>query len=344
MSRKPEANMTAAKGITEQAFSVWEVMHAEAKKRGCALTRVPDHGNGRVVVGTISAFITGLSETRDWGLEKTEVDIIRRYLKKSGNVVMLDKLADYQFRIFVAEKWSEAPIMTLASGRREPTDKEKLEARIDPHDAGEDRKPAPVKHRCATCGKEFDSSLSVRGHLAVHAPREETITSRQEVLLKALYERPVSDKSGYSTRKLARRVKDRTSTMTSISGTLLAMEKKGWVTRAKKGKKTFSIAITEKGRKVAESLVENQPSAAPAQPSPPKTRATGTGETHPDDAIFLSALGRHLTDLRTQSEHSAQVSELEEKFALIASLVDDVMDGRLAPLKALADIQEALKL
>ena len=159
----------AEEKIEKGAYYTWEVMHREAKKRGMALTRHRHiaHGNidGRIIISTIGAFIKMLNNERGWDLTENEVDLVRRYLKETGNVWTLSKVEQYKYRIFIAEEWEERVIKKSIPEKK----KDKMTAQ----DLGEDRQPSEVTYKCVKCDPPttWGSQSALYGHSAVHKER-----------------------------------------------------------------------------------------------------------------------------------------------------------------------------
>lgn len=254
------------KKIVNAARSVWEVMQREAKNRGFALTKEKPYGDGRVIINTVGAFIKGLNKERDWGLNENDVRLVRRYLKDTGNVVVLNKVEQYRFRIFIREEWNEE--LLIVEPRKTDRDYSR-EERLRPEEVGEDREPEPVKYICGECKAEFDSYHALNGHKASHSPisrkkRGEDndlfvpITEGQAKVLLFLASQNgslvaddglvavyIADGIGESTRY--------------VTGTLGYVEDRGFITRVKRHpKRTHEVHLTEEGWDAARNINDHR--------------------------------------------------------------------------------------
>jgi DNA-binding MarR family transcriptional regulator len=85
-----------------------------------------------------------------------------------------------------------------------------------------------------------------------------TLTPHQATILALLAQGPVESAEGLATPMVARHTGHRTTN--ALSGCLMAMEERGWITRDIAGRRTFRIALTPLGA----SLVRQPTPAAPA--------------------------------------------------------------------------------
>ncbi len=345
--------------IQKRAKEVWEVMHEQATNRGMALQRDRTYGDGRVIINTVGAFIKGLSNERGWTLDQNKVDLVRRYLKATGNVVVLKKIEQYKFRIFIRETWHDG-LMAEPITKANPSRADK----ISPEAAGETRPPAPVTFKCAECGKTYDTQNALNAHKAAHKEPEPVAHQHSDMwvgdvqaeVLKALWELggSVTESSGLVTRLLVRQnpAIPRETAGSAIAG----LADRGFVIRKGNTRRTHEITLTNKGEAMCEQLFEDQGEAAKSDPEPqPKGETSRTEvaeKASPDREDATSVANFSDEDLVAEIQQRLaapksdprEVSDLKEKVALIASLVDDVMEGRVPPLKALGEIQEAVSL
>lgn len=406
--------------VERASKEVWEVMHSEATKRGMALTRERNYGDGRVIVGTIGSFVKMLNKERGWGLTESEIDLVRRYLKATGNVVVLSKIEQYRFRIFIREQWS-----AVAEPVKEPSEGDaisKRAARLTPEEAGETMDPKPVIYKCH-CGETFVNQYALNGHKASHASKKKKsrakalaqgplIGEKSVKVLRALHELggDVTDESGFAARILAKKA----GVESPVSNACRTLEGLGFIERDQSATRTYQITITDDGREAAmninryrpspeviRELLEHTPSiespngdlyntlagltgighdraangartledagvvtitrngsrvkkielvdtqydeerdytsgveeTVPNFATPDRPKATAVGEV-PDEVLVNEVLTR----LKARDD-----SSLETKMEIIASLVDDATQGKIAPLKALSDIQETVNL
>jgi hypothetical protein len=356
------------------SHDVWEVMHNEAKRRGFALIRDKVLGDGRIIMGTVGAFIKGLSSERDWKLDDSQVDLVRRYLKASGNVVVKEKIEQYQFRIFIRETWSNATMVPTPVPAGGDAPRKKPEDKVSKKDAGEDRDPSPVTYRCADCGATFDKDMALRGHRASHTKRtpkkdeseikirgkRQRLNKRQKNALAAIYALggEIFEKDGRAASIWADAAGEKRLYISSVQ---LRLQEAGLLTREGKEKLTYRYALTDKGREVASKLPKVKVHEAPKQEKvehktvlydPEKVKeqtktlseTTGsvgriTGNERVDNALGFLAVA-----VAGELHLARKAGDQQEKLDLIAEVVKDVNDGKTSPLKALGDIEAALKL
>lgn len=88
-------------------------------------------------------------------------------------------------------------------------------------------------------------------------------------ILKYLYENgPVTNMSGLATRKLSNAIGGRHSTMSTLSSLLSRLEEDGLLERKVKGRKTYSISITDKGVELLKKrgLISDEEEQLPPEP------------------------------------------------------------------------------
>jgi|GEM_PF-5231983 len=302
--------------IEHAAHTVWEVMQREVSKRGLARTKHKPLGDGRITVGTIGSFIKVLNDERGWKFTKTEVDQIRRYLKVTGNVVVLEKVEQYRFRIFVRETWSNEPVLPEKDHSHVGKSPEE---KVTPEEAGETRPPAPVSLR-------------------------NTLTSRNRAVLNDLAELGghVEDKLGHVAPVVAEKAG---FPRNSVSAALRALECGGFVTRDVRGKRTYEVKVTSAGWKA----LDRTPPAESGQNTVIRTlsKPEPDGEdTAPRSGGTLAEVPDHdlLEELRARLTSPDELAACRARLDVIRDLVGEVNAGTLAPLKALADIEVAVDL
>lgn len=249
--------------ITKAAKAVWDVMHREASNRGMALQREKQLGDGRIIINTVGAFIKGLNRERDWGLDQNQVDLVRRYLKNTGNVVVLSKVEQYKFRIFIREEWSEAQLVVEPTVKRSGPSPEE---RLRPEEAGEDRDPAPVEYKCGECGEVYPSQNALNGHMGGHSRKssQPTLDERgdgrfspisepmaQILLVLEAHGGTYTTENGLMASKISEEAGIPVRTFTGSMGSLA---QRGYVTRKGKGKRTYRLWLTPEGRSVLDNL------------------------------------------------------------------------------------------
>jgi DNA-binding MarR family transcriptional regulator len=336
--------------LIQAAYEVWKVMHREAKNRGLARTRHRELGDGRVLINTVGAFINGLSKERGWNLDKGQVDLVRRYLKRSGNVVVLEKVEQYRFRIFVREEWSNEQLL-----RSDPDRPKTPEQRLTATEAGEDRSPAPVTHKCATCGRTFKTQPAVNAHQAAHKSeprssgntRSQPLGAAQRKVLGYLAEHgPVEDSRGLVSTRLAEGIGESRPT---VSGSLQRLDAAGFVYRHVHGKRTLRVELSPSGEKEVARVTGKQPKSKAPDPEPVVRHPNRAGAELPRPALadvdhdaLVEELFRRLGEHGRKAERDLQA--LQDRLSLIRDLIGEVNAGTTPPLKALADIETAVEL
>lgn len=250
--------------VERAAKEVWVVMHREASNRGMALTRDKRYGDGRIIIGTIGSFIKMLNKEREWGLTETEIDLTRRYLRATGNVVVLSKMEQYRFRIFVREQWSDERI---SEERTEGDAISKRAARLSPEEAGETMEPSPVKYKCGVCQAEFVNYHALNGHKASHATKEkvkrrgkvkeksEPVTvlgEKTAMVLRALKDLggEVKDETGFVARKLAKEA----GVEMPIANAFATLVGRGLIDREGNATRTYRVTLTSEGWKASRNV------------------------------------------------------------------------------------------
>jgi hypothetical protein len=229
--------------IVKIAYQVWEVMHREAKGRGLALVKEKPYGDGRVMINTIGAFIKGLNKERAWYLSDYEVDLVRRYLKVTGNVVALSKVEQYKFRIFISEKWTNEAIVKQ---EREPDSISRRADKLTPEEAGETREPSEVTYRCVTCRAIFKSQTALNSHLASHgSPKIAALGKKAVAHLSAVAARggKVESEKGLCTRIIS----EEAGYDEPDADSMHTLDQKGLIKRKVRGKRTYEVEMTKAG-------------------------------------------------------------------------------------------------
>ncbi len=411
---KPQENHIKA------ARAVWEVMQKEASSRGMALSKNKQFGDGRVIIGAVKTFIKVLNDERGWRFNDTDFDLVRSYLKSTGNVVVLSKVEKYRYRIFIREEWNETPL--VKGSPKEPDSIDRRAEKLTADEAGETREPAPVEFKCVRCvpPSVWGSQPALNAHMALHKNDQKKETPKPKIYAVSLGESQaailtvllknggiVSHVKGATTQKIARQdPRLRGKTNQSLGSTMIKLENDGLITRDVRKKRTYRVELTEYGKEVAADInsyraatqvildylkenpvtewntatmkddlgasagvvpdrvrralttLEHEGEITRGQASMKKTRIVLAGaegqvaepvkdaESLPapsglfeelDDAVLLTILERRLN-------RKEEVASYKEKVEFIDSIVSEANDGKISPLKALADIQEALKL
>lgn len=263
--------MTAARTISErlaeQAHEVWKMMLKYAERKNFARQRVGEYGDGRVIIATVGGFITALSKEREWGLAKNERDLIRRYLKATGNVVVLDKVEQYKYRIFVRGEWNDTEVIpfTVTSGDSEAVKRSKSEKRLTPEEAGEDREPEEVqtRWRCPEegCDEEFDRKSLMASHRRMaHRPFISEAQAGVLCALQALGGR-AEDEDGRALVDVLPEYDRRLEGY--ISSTVRHLRDRGLVdTDNRHPKRTYAVWLTDEGREFVKNIDEHRTTVA----------------------------------------------------------------------------------
>lgn len=256
--------------VMRAAKAVWKTMHDEAQKRGMALAREKEYGDGRIIISTIGAFIKALNKERRWGLDEHEIDMVRRFLKASGNVVSLGKIEQYRYRIFIREEWSAALLVPKAVPEKhtnkttKPSDK----------DLGKDREPGPVEYKCSRCTASYPTQAALNAHMAKHkTPADHgarplsdegdyIISESQAAIMKVTAELGGAASHDHGRVKRVYEGKDDRIHMDSFAGAVNGLVARGWLKREGNAKRTYKVSLTKKGREVMEELDHYRSAAA----------------------------------------------------------------------------------
>lgn len=318
--------------IEKGAYYTWEVMHREAKKRGMALTRHRHiaHGNidGRIIISTIGAFIKMLNNERGWDLTENEVDLVRRYLKETGNVWTLSKVEQYKYRIFIAEEWEERVIKKSIPERK----KDKMTAQ----DLGEDRQPSEVTYKCVKCDPPttWGSQNALYAHSAAHKERTKPkpvekivtpLTHRQINLLQVLADRggSIHESKGYAANVWADLAGEPINYISGSQGRLID---RGLITAERKSKnhrRTYSYTLTGEGWKHVSREKEQVEKVTKEETKSGPERAK-SADTYDQDLIEM-------------------ISDRLSVLPQIQEVIDNVNAGKTTPLTALGEIEEILR-
>lgn len=127
-------------------------------------------GLGYVVRGTISGFIRSGCRAKSTKMpSKATLEFTRKFLRLSQNMVVLEKIEDYEFKIFVRAEWKDDwSILPMVYQRREQSDNW-YERKITPEEAGETMAQAPVEELTASiqcnCGLYFETAEALQAHV-----------------------------------------------------------------------------------------------------------------------------------------------------------------------------------
>lgn len=342
--------------VVKQSYAVWEVMQREAKNRGFALTREHrEYGEGRVIIGTIGSFIKGLGKERGWDLDTNRVDLIRRYLKMTGNVVTLSKVDQYKYRIYIREEWSNAAVLKPT---REPDSIARRASKLTPEEAGEDRDPEPVTYSCECGAGPFDNQMALNGHKAAHTPRSkkgkkrsgpqplrnrvnDDLNVRQSKLLIALaaYGGEIRDAKVGTSPVWADLAGE---TRVYVSTAMRKLIDTGYIEVERLGpKNTKRVTMTDKAWKLVNEIGQEWRSQRITEtdkewklnnePEAPQTTTFALDKL--DDSILLEELGRRIKTADDKCERT-----LDE----IVGIINRVNKGKTSPLAALGEIERLL--
>lgn len=158
------------------------------------------------------------------------------------------------------------------------------------------------------------------------------ITPHRAKILTVLLAGAIEDPSGYATPMLQEHTGHRTSN--ALAAVLLQLEGAGLISRDMNGRRTYRIALTRDGERVARSLAtDGAPAVSPALASAPG----GAVELDLLAGVMLK-LGEDLAELR------AQVKTLETSNKLLAEQLEKVTNAPAPPNKELISKRERLEL
>lgn len=152
---KNNARITLPSGSMEdKARVLWMTMREEAVRRNLEPVMTPI-GAGYVMTGSVPEFIRSLWPGVDPRSPHARqvFDPVRQYLSRSGNVVIRGRAEGAAMnKLFIRSTWSNrvAVPVSAPAARRTVSRSEAIasrESKITPHEAGEDRPPAPVTVR-----------------------------------------------------------------------------------------------------------------------------------------------------------------------------------------------------
>jgi len=338
--------------IQEKAFAVWQVMNAEAMRHGLALSRYKVRGvndNGRVVIGTIASYIYTLDRARGWELTKGQVQTIREFLRESGNVVVLEKVStqERKFRIFIREEWNDAVAVPIGYSGNGGTYKRESEEPVEHYPIDE----VQTTYVCSYegCDKRF-ASLAGK---TLHQNSHERLTNKQKTVFECLvedFDGSITNSSGLAATPLMDKLK-----MGKVSDELNKLEAAGFLTKDTRGRRTYTINVTDKGFKAYEELfgkskpesskiniaIQGQPGVGATMLAPEPEHVPTTEER---EQVVLQDISDNelLQEIMHRLENNENEKEKDSTLELIASLVDDVEQGNTSALRALADIKDLL--
>ncbi len=274
------------------AVETHRLMRKAARDKGMARLR-RGAVDGYALPGTVASFIWAASSSIGGDeITKEDVDLVRRYLKVTGNVITMERLAERRFKIFVAGEWQVVD-PELKKPRREPDAIDKRAEKLRPEEVGEDREPAPVV-------------VVQRGPGRTYIPTERTAP----LLIELAHLGEVTDSRGHATEQLIEASGVDTHPR-NASNLLRKFEEEGLVTRKVKGKRTYRIEITEQG-------LERAILTAEMRGIPLKPRAD---RSHPEPSPEEQPVTAHLT--RTQEAPEVDISP--DLMDQVVSTVQDVI-------------------
>jgi DNA-binding MarR family transcriptional regulator len=166
------------------------------------------------------------------------------------------------------------------------------------------------------------------------------MTPHRAKILSVLLRGDIVDQDGQCTTLLMAETGHRTSN--ALSGVLLSMEKAGLVERDKAGRRTYRIALTRQGRKLAQSLAGGAP--AEAAPEAPALAAAFDGAV---DLDLLAGVLLKKALLATQAQEDsaaakAAAAQLRDAHRRIVELEDELraVSNEAAELRAVVKTLE----
>jgi predicted transcriptional regulator len=184
-------------------------------------------------------------------------------------------------------------------------------------------------------------------------------TNFQQAIIRAMVVAggEIYNESGFAAQELSKLANLPRKIVTSSQRTL---DDRGLLKREITGKRTYRYTLTKKGYAEAKrlgytseparepELVEDETPKPVVTPTTEVTRkVTDTNMTIPLEQVgnreLIRELEVRLVDAKLATSAAERLDQATEKLELIGSLVKEVNAGELAPLRALSDIEEALK-
>lgn len=276
--------------IKQSAYHTWQQARDIADDGKWPAMEHSGLGTGWVIKGSVAGFVRQAERAQGRGKPSREhINMVRRFLKGTFNVVPLDKVDDYTFRQFVRAEWNdyEPPTSQVLEQERASTSGNWYERTLKPHEAGAHQAPSEVtvrkaSHPCQHCDMSFEDPDVLNRHVASTHPRQEESDMTNETIRKKKVrqeqegEKPhlyqplndhaselmkllrdsngeVADKSGFC----RSRIHEKTGvSKPTVGATIKTLENNGLVETTTRGRRTYRVALTDRGRLVADNLAE----------------------------------------------------------------------------------------
>lgn len=267
--------------------------HKAAADKGMKLIREPRHGEGRIFPGTIASLIWAASSSIGGDeLLDGDVDVIRRYLKVTHNIVALERIegVTHRFRIFVSEQWRE-PELKQTQPRPEPDAISKRAEKLTPQEAGEDRKPEPVVVR------SVDDMSENRVQMLLLIDSEGSILSDNGRVNKKI--RDLQAEHGLIE-----------MSVNQVSDALRDFADYGWIKRVTKHKRTYAVEITNRGHERAKMY---RVRLEPEKPSDGLGRSKVTVSDEYQERVNREVEEQRIQELADEAERGYEPEQLKER-------------------------------
>lgn len=229
--------------VAGDAFKTWTIMRRGVEKRGVPAMSHSRYGMGWVITDSVSQYVRQALHVRK-GQQDTHVDFVRKFLKATGNVVVLGRVSTYEFDVFVSENWRDHAVITLPVGIDRLGWREEKMIR-----EAEEREPEPVV--VTTIKDRKVKKEEAMGAAAPATPPPSTPMSEQMVMiLGALFRAGGKVKDPNCIQVILGLPGVENIDASTVGSALTTLTKRGYITRTVKGKKSVRVEITEDGRRV----------------------------------------------------------------------------------------------
>ena len=302
-------------------------------------------GRGYVITGAISQFIRKGSE-RVTGTkpDRSTVEYARKFLRLSRNMVAISRVDTYAFKIFVSETWHDYEIMPLVYQRSDQPE-DWYERTLTPEESGEDRIATDVvveklPYLCEKCSYGAESKERLEAHMQEqHGAKKYACKHCGEKF--DTWQQLGGHMTGYHSKKQGKPKQATKSSKPPQHETKPNIPELAWKATSQwdESRQRYVCPLCDRDFGTWNALARHKEWHVNEWARHIVNKAADEVSTLSDDQLLEELKGR--MDSKDQEK---ELSTLRERHEFIRTIVADVNEGNLAPLKALSDIEAALDL
>lgn len=338
-SAEDQAHINRIKGAAKSAYN-------EALR---VIDGSPQHvgrlGRGYIITGSVSQFIRkGTERVTGAKPDKSTIEYARKFLRLSKNMVAIQRVDLYTFKIFVSDDWRDPAIMPLVYQRSDQSE-DWYERSLSPEEAGEYQPIEEVSIKklpflCQYCSYGAETREMLEAHMTEHGEEKQYTCKHCGEQFDSM-QRLGGHMTGYHSKKKGGQTympKKNKPPRHTIKPDIPELE---WKATAQwdENRERYVCPNCDRDFRTWNALARHKEWHVNAWAREIVSKPTTEVSTLSDDQLLEELKGR-----MGNKDQEKELATLKERHEFIRSIVKDVNEGKIAPLKALSDIETALDL